>query len=105
MRVLGISLYNSGKVLNGLRVIVDHLMRLGPFVHVAHITLIPLNAPRKRPDRLLKLLYATVSQPDVVVDVSLVIDEWLVLEAGLEVLEALFVVFIREVCQAQAVED
>ena len=85
--------------------IVNHLVRFGPLPNVAYVTRAALNTPGKGPDRLFKLLHATVCEPNVVIDVRLIVDKRFVLEASFQVLETLFVIFISEVCQSKTVQD
>ena len=105
MCVFGVALDHSREVVDCFCVVVNHLVRFGPLVHVAYVTWVALYTPGKGPDSLFKLLHATVCQPDVVVDVCLIVDKRFVLEAGFQVFDTLFVILICEMRQAKTVQD
>jgi len=103
--VFGVAFDHSREVVDCFCVIVNHLVRFGPLVHVAYVTRVALYTPGKGPDGLFKLLHATVCEPNVVIDVRLVVDKRFILEAGFQVLETLFVILISEMCQAKTIQD
>ena len=71
MRVLFVAVDHCSEVSHCLLVILDHLVGLCPLVHIPDIGGSPLHATSVWPDRLLELLDTAVSQPYMVVNVSL----------------------------------
>lgn len=104
MGVLHVALNDGCVVLDCLLVVVDHLVRLCPLVHVPNVFWVPLHAPTEREHRLLKLLHAAVGKPNVVVNVGLKAQKRFVLQRSFQCLDALLVLLVCVVGQAKFVK-
>ena len=104
MGVLGALPDDDVEVGDGLLVLINHLVGLGPLVDVAEVAGDLLDAARVGEDRLFELLQPAVRQAQVVEDVSLVCEIWLGSEGHLHRLDALLVLFVLKVYDALLVK-
>jgi hypothetical protein len=95
---------NRIKILDSFFMILNHLISFSSLVQVSDIRWDSLDATTIGPNRLFKLLYSTVSQPYMVINVSFECQKWLILERGLHSLYTFLVLGVSKVCQAQLIQ-
>ena len=103
--IFGVFAHHNFKVLHGLLVLLNHLIRFGTFVDVAKVGGDFLDAARVRENRFFKLLKATVGQTQMVVDIGFVCHVWLCLQCLLHLSDALLVLLKGEVGDSLLVKD
>ena len=104
MSVLWVLGYDNVEVVDGLLVRLNHLVRFCALVDVAKLTRHVLDALREGIDRLFELLQVAVGEADVVICVRDVAHVRPVLEAKLKLLDALPVLAVGVVGEADTVE-
>ena len=85
--------------------VLDHLVSLGSLMDVPNITRDHFNTLGEWINRLLKLFLVAIRQPDMVVNICLIRDEWLVSDRILEAAHAFFVVGVGVVGQTESVVE
>ena len=60
MGVFGVPVYHYVEIINGLLMVLDHLVRLSPFMHKSDVGRDLFDTATERENRFFKLLYTTV---------------------------------------------
>lgn len=69
MGIFGVSVYHYVEIINGLLMVLDHLVCLGPFMHKPDIGWDLFDTAAERENCFFKLLHSTVGQTQVIENV------------------------------------
>jgi hypothetical protein len=97
VRVFRIPVNHHIKILNCFFMVLDHLISLCTLMHKSNVCGDLLDTATKRENCLFKFFDTTVCQTQMIEDVRLISEKWLVLQGQLECFYTLFVLLVSVV--------